>query len=294
MSGKGKAGSRKLWMPANLLSGVEAGAGKWRVAPLPQWNPGDKASAENGGSALSGPAAGGNKALAKAFLKYATAEEGVQLRVAGGAFPATTAELSSPEFLGAEFPNSVARRRTRSSPRRRNVISGWSYPPFQVYANSVFNDTLGKAYVSDTPLYDGLSAWQDASVEYGQEQGFTLDGAPFRMISGALHYFRVHPELWADRMREAKWMGLNTIDTYIPWNLHEPQRGVLDAEAGLDLPRFLDLAQEHARRGRVLLHGAVAVAGGHADRPAGVVVARHGDSIAFTARAAHRYVAKAR
>ncbi|MFE2754888.1 beta-galactosidase [Actinosynnema sp. NPDC059335] len=77
------------------------------------------------------------------------------------------------------------------------------------------------------------------------DDGFTLDGAPFRVISGALHYFRVHPRQWADRMRKAKWMGLNTIDTYIPWNLHEPQRGVVGAEAGLDLPRFLDLAREH-------------------------------------------------
>ncbi|WP_367128685.1 beta-galactosidase family protein [Saccharothrix sp. HUAS TT1] len=77
------------------------------------------------------------------------------------------------------------------------------------------------------------------------DDGFTLDGAPFRLISGALHYFRVHPEQWSDRLRKARWMGLNTIDTYVPWNLHEPQRGVVGAEAGLDLPRFVDLAQEH-------------------------------------------------
>ncbi|WP_199439769.1 glycoside hydrolase family 35 protein [Umezawaea beigongshangensis] len=77
------------------------------------------------------------------------------------------------------------------------------------------------------------------------DDGFTLDGAPFRMISGALHYFRVHPEHWEDRMRKAKWMGLNTVDTYVPWNLHEPQRGVVRVDAELDLPRFVGLAQEH-------------------------------------------------
>lgn len=54
------------------------------------------------------------------------------------------------------------------------VVSGWSYLPFQVYANSVFNDTVGKAYTSATPLQDGLKAWQDVSVKYGQEQGFTI------------------------------------------------------------------------------------------------------------------------
>ncbi len=47
--------------------------------------------------------------------------------------------------------------------------------PYQVYANSVFNDTVGKAYVSSTKLTDGLKAWQDASVKYGNDQGFTVN-----------------------------------------------------------------------------------------------------------------------
>ncbi|NUR72349.1 MAG: sugar ABC transporter substrate-binding protein, partial [Hamadaea sp.] len=55
------------------------------------------------------------------------------------------------------------------------VVTGWSYLPFQVYANSIFNDTVGKAYVSNTTLADGLKAWQDASVKYGKEQGFTVN-----------------------------------------------------------------------------------------------------------------------
>ncbi|GLI26390.1 beta-galactosidase [Agromyces rhizosphaerae] len=70
---------------------------------------------------------------------------------------------------------------------------------------------------------------------------FELDGHPFRILAGALHYFRVHPELWADRIRSARLMGLNTIETYVPWNLHEPRRGEWVADGGLDLGRFLDL-----------------------------------------------------
>ncbi|MFI8435246.1 beta-galactosidase family protein [Streptomyces sp. NPDC079020] len=72
--------------------------------------------------------------------------------------------------------------------------------------------------------------------------GFRLDDRPFRIISGALHYFRVHPEQWADRLHKARLMGLNTIDTYVPWNLHSPRRGEFRLDAGLDLPRFLDTA----------------------------------------------------
>jgi len=73
------------------------------------------------------------------------------------------------------------------------------------------------------------------------DEHFLLDGEPFRILAGALHYFRVHPDLWADRIHKARLMGLNTIETYVPWNEHSPQRGIFDTSAGLDLARFLDL-----------------------------------------------------
>nr|WP_198426085.1 beta-galactosidase family protein [Microbacterium ureisolvens] len=68
-----------------------------------------------------------------------------------------------------------------------------------------------------------------------------LDGEPFRVLSGALHYFRVHPGQWADRIRKARLMGLNTIETYVAWNAHEPVHGEWDATGWNDLGAFLDL-----------------------------------------------------
>ena len=73
------------------------------------------------------------------------------------------------------------------------------------------------------------------------ETDFLLDGEPFRVLAGALHYFRVHPGQWADRIRKARLMGLNTIETYVAWNAHEPVRGEWDATGWNDLGRFLDL-----------------------------------------------------
>lgn len=73
------------------------------------------------------------------------------------------------------------------------------------------------------------------------ERDFLLDGRPRQVISGALHYFRVHPEQWADRIHSARLMGLNTIETYVAWNFHSPERGVFDTDGGRDLGRFLDL-----------------------------------------------------
>jgi multiple sugar transport system substrate-binding protein len=163
------------WMPANLESGVPAGAGKWRVAEMPQWEAGQHATAENGGSSLAVPAAGANPELAYAFVEYATAGDGVQTRIDGGAFPATTADLESDEFRGKEFEYFGGQQVNEVlADSAANVVEGWQYLPFQVYANSIFNDTVGQAYVSGTTLTDGLAAWQEQSVAYGNDQGFTV------------------------------------------------------------------------------------------------------------------------
>ncbi|GAB3568261.1 glycoside hydrolase family 35 protein [Spelaeicoccus albus] len=67
---------------------------------------------------------------------------------------------------------------------------------------------------------------------------------PHTIRSGALHYFRVHPGYWADRLARAKAMGLNTIDTYIPWNFHQQYRGEPDFSGPRDLERFIGLAAD--------------------------------------------------
>jgi beta-galactosidase len=52
---------------------------------------------------------------------------------------------------------------------------------------------------------------------------FLLDNKPFQIISGEMHYPRIPREAWIDRMKMAKAMGLNTISTYVFWNLQEPK-----------------------------------------------------------------------
>ncbi|MFE0673338.1 ABC transporter substrate-binding protein [Streptomyces sp. NPDC058867] len=164
------------WMPANFVTGVPDAAGDWRAAALPAWTAGDKASAENGGSSLALPALGQNKELAYAFVEYANSDDGVATRVKEGAFPATKAELESTEFQSTKFDYFGGQEANKIfAESAANVADNWSYLPFQPYANSIFNDTVGKAYVSDTTLADGLKAWQDASVKYGEEQGFTVE-----------------------------------------------------------------------------------------------------------------------
>ena len=58
---------------------------------------------------------------------------------------------------------------------------------------------------------------------------FYGDGKPIKIISGAFHYFRTVPEYWRDRLEKLKAMGCNTVETYIPWNMHEPDRSLTSA-----------------------------------------------------------------
>lgn len=71
-----------------------------------------------------------------------------------------------------------------------------------------------------------------------------IDGVPTQLISGALHYFRIHPEQWRDRLEKARQMGLNCVETYFCWNLHEAHPGEFDFSGILDFERFIRTAQE--------------------------------------------------
>ncbi len=74
---------------------------------------------------------------------------------------------------------------------------------------------------------------------------FVRDGQPVQLFSGSLHYFRVHPDQWHDRLTRLRDLGLNTVDTYVPWNFHQPRRDSAPRFDGWrDLGAFLRTAHE--------------------------------------------------
>lgn len=76
------------------------------------------------------------------------------------------------------------------------------------------------------------------------KETFYLDGKPFQIISGSIHYFRVVPEYWRDRLEKLKSLGMNTVETYIPWNLHEPRKGRFVFDGMCDVVKFVKTAEE--------------------------------------------------
>lgn len=73
---------------------------------------------------------------------------------------------------------------------------------------------------------------------------FYMDGEEFHIYSGAMHYFRIPEEYWQDRLLKLKAVGLNTVETYVPWNFHEKKKGEFDFSGMLNIEKFVRTAQD--------------------------------------------------
>ena len=165
-----------LFMGSWMISGMDdyGTGGKWRVAPIPTWD-GEPASAENGGSGLAVTEQSANKAAAAGVLKYLAEGEGRALLNASG-FPSTVADLTNPEFLDHPFePYAGQTANQVGAASAESVVPDWQYLPYQGYANSVFGDSVGKALGSNGDLNAALLEWQKTLVEFGNEQGFSVN-----------------------------------------------------------------------------------------------------------------------
>ncbi|MDQ1130352.1 sugar ABC transporter substrate-binding protein [Microbacterium sp. SORGH_AS_0888] len=165
------------WMPGVLEANVPQAKGDWAVAPMPTYDGGKAVSAENGGSSEVVMKGSKNQALAAGFLKWLNnSQDSIDVFLKSGGFPATTADLNADSFLnlqsdyfGGQKINQVLVDAGTS------VGTGWQYLPWQAYANSIYADTVGQAYLNKTSILDGLAAWQQKNVSYGNDQGFSVN-----------------------------------------------------------------------------------------------------------------------
>lgn len=104
--------------------------------------------------------------------------------------------------------------------------------------------TLSGATVPGPPVHaEALETVTAVSALSYAERKLYKNGEPHRIIAGAVHYFRIHPEQWQDRIDRLVAMGVNTLDTYIAWNFHQPRAdGAPDFTGWRDIARFITLA----------------------------------------------------
>ncbi|MET3656730.1 MULTISPECIES: glycoside hydrolase family 35 protein [Sporosarcina] len=75
-----------------------------------------------------------------------------------------------------------------------------------------------------------------------QGKSLYINNEPIQLISGAIHYFRIVPEYWEDRLLKLKACGFNCVETYVPWNLHEPKEGEFNFEGIANIEEFIRIA----------------------------------------------------
>ena len=76
-----------------------------------------------------------------------------------------------------------------------------------------------------------------------KDKNFLMNGEPYTVLSGAMHYFRIPREYWLGRLMKLKECGFNTVETYTCWNLHEKEEGVFDFSGMLDVEAYVALAE---------------------------------------------------
>ena len=77
-----------------------------------------------------------------------------------------------------------------------------------------------------------------------KDKKFYLDGKEFKIRSGSLHYFRAFPEQWESLMQKYAAAGLNCVETYIAWNVHEAKQGQFNFSGIADIERFIKTAEK--------------------------------------------------
>ncbi len=165
------------WATSFVASAAGAnGTGKWRVAPLPQWNVGDHAQSNWGGSVNAVTTYSQHPQQAIEFLRWfsdnssSALAQYAQIKL----FPTLKSVYNDPAFTqpSAYFGNQNVNQVFESISQDVNTNFHWS--PFQDFVYQTLNDQLGSAVLGQITFEQALHNLQTKTVAYAQQQGFTV------------------------------------------------------------------------------------------------------------------------
>jgi multiple sugar transport system substrate-binding protein len=165
------------WGPVFLEGSAASSAGKWTASALPQYDVAKPASAYWGGMANTVLSTSKNPLVATQFAKFWSTDKDNSLALAANfAFVPLLSTQQSPEFIEAEssFFNGQKVHKLFGE-IAETVTTDFQWLPFNDYAMSAYNETVGAAMANKTDLASAMQAWQDKLVAYGAEQGFTVN-----------------------------------------------------------------------------------------------------------------------
>ena len=159
-SGKYASWITAAWGPVFLGGSAKSTAGKWRAAPLPQWDAGKEVSGNWGGSTTSVITGTRNPIAAAKFAEFINTdpEATKMFNTQQNFFPATKDLLDDPTFTGA-----------------KSDFFGGQWPPFLDQSVKDWTETSGKALADKGDMAAATDQWQSRVTEYAKNQGFTVN-----------------------------------------------------------------------------------------------------------------------
>jgi len=163
------------WGPVFMTGSAKATAGKWRAAPLPQWDAGQHVSANWGGSTTAVIKGTQNPIAAAKFAEFLNTDPVTtkMFNAVQSLFPSTRALLADPSlagqkdaFFGGQEVNHLFAGISAT------VNTGWQWPPFLDQAVTDWTSTIGKALAAKGSVVAATSQWESQLEGYAKNQGF--------------------------------------------------------------------------------------------------------------------------
>jgi multiple sugar transport system substrate-binding protein len=168
------------WGPAFLSGSAAATSGKWRAAPLPQWDAANPASGNWGGSTTAVIKSTKNPIAAAQFAQFLNSDPDSAKLFATKQFffPATKSLLADPSFTG-DAPAFYGGQQVNQvfADISSTVNTAFQWPPFLDQVVTDFTDTVSKALSGKGDVVGSLAQWQSRIVSYAKGQGFTVQGS---------------------------------------------------------------------------------------------------------------------
>jgi multiple sugar transport system substrate-binding protein len=166
------------WGPVFLSASAKDTSGKWRAAPLPQWNAGENKAGNWGGSTSAVIKTTKNPIAAAKFAEFLNtdAESTMMLATQQFLFPPTKSTLTNPTFVGQKPEFYGGQQVNELFVQISGTVSTeFQWPPFMDQASNDWNETVGKSFADKSDTGVALDQWQERVTSYAKSQGFTVE-----------------------------------------------------------------------------------------------------------------------
>jgi multiple sugar transport system substrate-binding protein len=176
-SGKYATWLTAAWGPVFLSGSAKSTSGKWRAAPLPQWEASTPQSGNWGGSTSAVIKSTKNPIAAAVFAQFLNSDPDSTKLFATKQFlfPATKALLADPAYVG-DTPAFYGGQKVNEifAGISSTVNTTFQWPPFLDRVEADFKETVGKSLTDKTDAVTALDQWQTRITTFAKGQGFTV------------------------------------------------------------------------------------------------------------------------